>query len=1368
MTSLYADLISDLEDARKASLLIEIQKKHIDQIIQEKSDFVLEHYCKNIYNKDLSATKTNVIFIDAKRGAQAQILATLYTQLGGRLKSEKSLESALKLGVFFATLGLSDLVDSSITDSVSDFLRESIDVIDGPASRWVGDKAEAEAIEAAEGNVDKILNAVSHRDNAELYLSKDAGKKLLEFATKLSRSHTAHEAMQFMVEFILSLGIGAPKLLVINDPFSLDAESLSLCSLLFSHAKDLKLQGEEAPISVVFNYTAQQPYEANVKNEKNAASLFRLRQMTQRYGMLEKPGSSIPRPAIKSTTFVGRESELIQLKRDHDSLLETLAQDKSKLLNQWTIIKGEPGTGKTALINKYLSETARYEDAQSTSQIRLRLLNQIGHSSEVTGLASLLQSIQSEANRLTLYYEAKTEFRWNEMGQGIGRFFLKKINAKIDSVKQVAIIGEEVAAKKQLSFDQFKKAAKAIASLASHDTFYGSVEAAKDRYSLNKSKLQTADAFNEGGSRNQKQEQFDKLVSALRHLQQIAKAVSSDTDQLPIMLFIDDLQWIDELSAEFILTRFVGAYPIEFLITARESDSQSSYKLAEAQSEYAPFKLKFFDMAQLGITINPNQFEDTYYTPHQRIMTPIKVLGMDRSTLANLINTVYGIDDKLNIGVITDALINALSEKHGEENAYVNTLFVVETLNLLSDPAFYRRFVDIKPLFVKNDTGGYTINVSSEVAFTERVEQVFERLKKAHKSAYHHDSMKGSEGHQFTLSSYAVMEERLFIIHQYFAEYGDIATFTLQLSSLLSTPFNSDLVQSIIAKIKAIDETSLPELLPIKAYLNKQQGECLTPEHYELLEEVFEIIRRLPNLDNLHQYRHGLFSTFLRQQTLYTLHAIFSQDESQSRLDCFFEFTNDCIISELKKITGETSVSSLHFNRASLLEEARTALLHLAYETHPERWVKDYTVALNNLGLSYTKVNRVPDAIELFEQSLAIVKPLYEKHSDCWEGDYTMTLNSLGAGYEMANRVLNAIEFFEQALEILERLHEMHPEQWVVRYNSTLNNLGLSYIKVNLVPNAINLLEKSLAIVEPLYNWNPDAWESDYIMALNNLATSYQEDNRFQDAIRLFSQSLRICENLYKKVPKRWVGDYTKGLNNLGLAYELMGGFPEAIELLEKSREILEELYDEHPERWVKGYNSTLNNLGVNYTKVNSVPKAIELFEKSLAIVEPLYDEQSECWAGDYVLTLNNLAISHEKAQRFQDTIRLFEQSLRICEYLYEREPKRWAGDYAIVRSNLAASHDSIGNVIDSIKIDKQSLVIYKMLYEEHSERWVGEYTAVLNRLSFSYKKDNSIEKAIEVAELSLVIVKPLFQENFGRWQGLYFTNLRNLADVKS
>jgi hypothetical protein len=119
------------------------------------------------------------------------------------LKSEKSLESALKLGVFFATLGLSDLVDSSITDSVSDFLRESIDVIDGPASRWVGDKAEAEAIEAAEGNVDKILNAVSHRDNAELYLSKDAGKKLLEFATKLSRSHTAHEAIYGGVYFII-------------------------------------------------------------------------------------------------------------------------------------------------------------------------------------------------------------------------------------------------------------------------------------------------------------------------------------------------------------------------------------------------------------------------------------------------------------------------------------------------------------------------------------------------------------------------------------------------------------------------------------------------------------------------------------------------------------------------------------------------------------------------------------------------------------------------------------------------------------------------------------------------------------------------------------------------------------------------------------------------------------------------------------------------------------------------------------------------------------------------------------------------------------------------------------------------------------
>lgn len=86
----FFDLIGDLEEARKTSLLTEIQKKHIEYITIERSNFELNHYCRIIFNKNcIDRASTNVIIIDAKLGAPAQILTEMYGLLSDSLKMKK-------------------------------------------------------------------------------------------------------------------------------------------------------------------------------------------------------------------------------------------------------------------------------------------------------------------------------------------------------------------------------------------------------------------------------------------------------------------------------------------------------------------------------------------------------------------------------------------------------------------------------------------------------------------------------------------------------------------------------------------------------------------------------------------------------------------------------------------------------------------------------------------------------------------------------------------------------------------------------------------------------------------------------------------------------------------------------------------------------------------------------------------------------------------------------------------------------------------------------------------------------------------------------------------------------------------------------
>jgi protein O-mannosyl-transferase len=159
-----------------------------------------------------------------------------------------------------------------------------------------------------------------------------------------------------------------------------------------------------------------------------------------------------------------------------------------------------------------------------------------------------------------------------------------------------------------------------------------------------------------------------------------------------------------------------------------------------------------------------------------------------------------------------------------------------------------------------------------------------------------------------------------------------------------------------------------------------------------------------------------------------------------------------------------------------------------------------------NLGNILYKANRIPEAMDLFNQAMRI-KPAVAHYS-------------LGNGLVQKQRTLEAIEEYRQALRIDPDEAETH------------NNLGNALLLRGRTPEAIHEYEQALRL-------NPA-----YAKAHNNLGNALVQTGRASEAIDHYKEALRIYPNS------------ADAHNNLAAALAQMGRTSEAIEQLKAALQI--------------------------------------------------------------------------------------------------------------------------------------------------------------------------------------------------------------------
>lgn len=1367
-TELLKSLEISLDKACSATTLIEFDETDLTEAIRSGFSNDIAGLYKKVYDKRLSdSTLTNVLMIDANNDNRSQILKAVFESIHTDLRQRLGLDAVIRL---FSFMGVNEL-SSAFSEHVNSLLGDSLNsLFEHNAGDWAANYSVNKVQEKLGDSVeDKAVDTATHiRDKKQfsnhLFLTSAATTKLIELHKSVPKSATPVKVMAFALSLIETIAIDAPKLIVVNNPTQLDAVSFALIATLFSKAKD-KENNSKSNVSIVFNYQKAPYYSSN--NSANQALLLSLRRFVQRYDLLEKPGKKSPEVAIAPNVFVGRENELTTMQQGRDNFLKQCNQFKkeqsnknipssevdnfdNRKLNNWFVVHGEPGTGKTALVNQFL------KSAVDEHQIRLKVINQTGHSSELTGLASLKSSLESEHHRLRKLHDAK--YSKSMLGKVMNFAQTQKLNV-LDSLN---IINKE--RKIGLADKLLDECVSLIGTLTNTS---GVIDGLKSSYktmdltNTNDLRLDTLLESESCQSLTQKTSYFTQVLAVIDKLSMISKEIEAKSQLLPIQLFIDDIQWLDEMSAEFLVDHLLRNYCVDVIITSRISDGISSFKRAFKNPTLSPYKLALFQYIELNIDADSNEalpgevqaISSNNFSSNSSKKT-IKLYGMDQPTLAQLISRSYADLNSVHASLIAGYIIRGLSVKNeslpeelfddGLEARFVITLFAIETLNLISDPRFYRN-TKIKPLFACNDNGLLCVVPMDTNEISTSLKGIFKHLTNdVHKKAFEHESLHKSTNEYFTLASYAVMEERIAIIQEYFEEYGNAAVFSLQLGAMIGTPFDSHLVSQMITVLTALDIKYDSHLHGLRRFLLEQEGIALTVNDFQVLEHSYYMVRRLKNLSSMHQYYHHLINVFLKMQMNYFVETNISTLRGKNE---FFELVFQLIIkwSDTENIPAE--VSKTHFD--NVVNNNFFHFFQFTYNsTKQEHWLERYCIVGCREARSKIDNGQFESAFELCEQLLSLI-PVNASISLI---KTRCIFNSLlGQIYREKGCFEQALEFDKIAVSTTQLLIDndtLEEEALVIH----LSNLAFNLKELDQIDKAMEIEKKVLSIVNKNDISDVQSGELDNfnkVTSLNNYAFSCEKNQDTHNALKFYQEALTLSTE-YKDESNDWLELYAKQLHNLGLfLLNYSEDKSEAATLIAKAASTGESLYEDD-KRYLAVYVTALNSMGKVF---NYSAESIEYYEKCCELMAPQMEVHPSHWVDKYIASKSNLASAVSQVD-INKAIGIWEECIKTHESETTRTGQTWElillGFYLNIFRVLMNNNGSL-----SIKehYSDLSIALLKKLYDKSPEQHAKQLADLYFERSYDiFMSEKDSNKALKVCLLATKIEKKHQSEEPEYW----------------
>lgn len=359
---------------------------------------------------------------------------------------------------------------------------------------------------------------------------------------------------------------------------------------------------------------------------------------------------------------------------------------------------------------------------------------------------------------------------------------------------------------------------------------------------------------------------------------------------------------------------------------------------------------------------------------------------------------------------------------------------------------------------------------------------------------------------------------------------------------------------------------------------------------------------------------------------------------------------------------------------------------------------QDTARSINDLSVLYSAQGRYDEAEPLKLRALEICKrTLGQEHHETGR-----SLNNLGILNYNQGKYEEAEEYYLKALNILKTtLGEEHP-----RIALSLNNLASVYYSQGKYTEAEPLFIQALEIrMKILGMEHPDT-----AISMLNLASLYKDQGKYQKSEEFYIKALKLMEKNLGKYHPHTASSY----NNLGLLYYAQGKYPKAEELFLKAMNIWETtLGEEHP-----NIINPINNLSRLYRKQRLLKQSEQLSLRALKIIKNTHSADHPYMA----ISLNNLASIYCDQGKYTEAEPLLTQSLEIRVKTMGMEHPHTAESMLI----LASLYKDQGKYQKSEELYLKSLKIMEKTFgKDHTDIAIS-----INNLAHLYQIQGKYDKA--------------------------------------
>ncbi len=197
---------------------------------------------------------------------------------------------------------------------------------------------------------------------------------------------------------------------------------------------------------------------------------------------------------------------------------------------------------------------------------------------------------------------------------------------------------------------------------------------------------------------------------------------------------------------------------------------------------------------------------------------------------------------------------------------------------------------------------------------------------------------------------------------------------------------------------------------------------------------------------------------------------------------------------------------------------------------------QELSKSLNNVGIAYFNKGDLEKAEENYQKSLDILDEIGDKHG------YSTTLNNLAGIYSKRGDLQKSIDAYEESLEISRMVNDKHGEA------ISLGNVAGLYMEIGELEKASEYLEEAIELKKEIDD------KHGLSVDLTNKATVHKKKGDIEKSEKIHRESLEISEKIGNRRGSSI--SYT----NLCDIYTLRGEYSEAEKFITKAKELAEDI----------------------------------------------------------------------------------------------------------------------------------------------------------------------------------------------------------------